>query len=63
MSGPFVNSFTVGHKHSFLDRDNLTKPIKMQLSQKQKKLSQFFSVFLRSRLNFGHFQKKDDPHS
>ena len=63
MSGPFVNSFTVGHKHSLLDRDNLTKPIKMQLSQKQKKLSQFFSVFLRSRLNFGHFQKKDDPHS
>ena len=31
----------------------------MQLYQKQK----LFSSILKSRLNFQHFQKKDDPHS
>ena len=35
----------------------------MQLSQKQKKNSQFFSAFLKSQKCFVHFQKKDDPHS
>ena len=35
----------------------------MQLSQKQKTFSQFFAEFLKSRLNFKHFEKKDDPHS
>ena len=35
----------------------------MELSQKQKTLSHFFSLFLKSTLNFEHFQKKDDPHS
>ena len=35
----------------------------MQLSKKQKKLSEFFSAVLKSRLNFEHFQKKDHPHS
>ena len=32
----------------------------MQLSEKQKAFSQFFSSFLKSSLNFEHFQKKDD---
>ena len=35
----------------------------MQLSQKQKTFSEFFSAFLKSSLNFEHFQKKDDSHS
>ena len=35
----------------------------MQLSQKQKFIFQFVSAFLKSRLNFQHFQKNDDPHS
>ena len=35
----------------------------MQLSRKQKTFSQFFSAFLKSSLNFEHFQKKDDSHS
>ena len=35
----------------------------MQLSEKQKKISQFFAAILKCRLNFEHFQKKDDPHS
>ena len=30
----------------------------MQVSRKQKTLSQFFSAFLKSNLNFEHIQKK-----
>ena len=49
-------------KYSFLDQDNLTQRIQMQLSQKQKSLSEIFSLFLKSSLNLKQFQKKDDPH-
>ena len=35
----------------------------MQLYQKENILSLFFTTFLKSRLNFAHFEKKDDPHS
>ena len=45
-----------------LNRDNLTQPIEIQLSQKQKISSEFFFAFLKSILNFKHFPKKDDPH-
>ena len=38
------------------------QPIQILLSHKQK-TSQFFSAFLKSRLNSEHFGKKDDPHS
>ena len=38
--------------------NNLTQPIHMQLPQKQKTFSQFFLKFLKSILNFEHFQKK-----
>ena len=33
----------------------------MQLYEKQKTFSEFFSVFLNSSLNFENFEKKDDP--
>ena len=59
----FPNTLSVRGKYSPLNRDNLTQPIKMQLSQKQKPFSQFFAAFLKSSLNFEHFQKKDDSHS
>ena len=49
--------------HYLLNRDNLTKPIQIQLSQKQKTFSEFFFVFLKSILNFKHLPKKDDPRS
>ena len=39
------------------------EPIQMQLSRKQKTFSEFFAAFLKSSLNFEHFQKKDDSHS
>ena len=59
----FANTFTVDGKYSLLNRDNLMQPIQMQLSHKQNTFSQFFAAFLKSRLSFEHFQKKDDPHS
>ena len=34
----------------------------MQLSLKDKTFSDFFSLFLKLRLDFEHFQK-DDPHT
>ena len=45
------------------NRDNLIQPIHMQLSQKLKNFSLFFSAFSKSRLNFQYFQQKDDAHS
>ena len=54
---------TVDDKYSLLNRDNLTQPIQILLSHKQKTFSEFFSAFLKSTLNFEYFQKKDDPHS
>ena len=35
----------------------------IQLSQKQKRFSEFLDEFLKSRLNFEDFEKKDDSHS
>ena len=35
----------------------------MQLSQKQKKFSQFLATFLKSKLNLEYFRKKDDRYS
>ena len=35
----------------------------MQLSRKEKTFSEFFNEFLKSPLNFKHFQTKDDSKS
>ena len=58
-----VKTLSDDEKYSLLYRENLTQPIQILLSQKQKTFSQFFSAFLKSTLNFAHFQKKVDPHS
>ena len=58
----FVKTFTVADKHYLLNRDNLSQPIQIQLSQKQKTFSQFFFSFLKSMLNYKHLSKKVDPH-
>ena len=63
ISRRFPNTLGSDDKYSLLNRDNLTQPIQMQLSPKQKTFSQFFSSFLKSTLNFEHSQKKDDSHS
>ena len=54
---------TAVDKCSLPNRDNLTQPIHKELSQKLKTFSQFFLAFLKSRLNFELFQKKDDAPS
>ena len=40
-----VNTFTADDKYSLLKRDNLTQPIQMQLSQKEKIFINFFVKF------------------
>ena len=57
-----VNTFAANEKYPVLTRDNLAIPIQMQLSQKQKTFSQFFTAFLKFRLNFKYFEQKNDPH-
>ena len=52
--GLFVNALTADDKHYLLNRDNLTQPIQMQLSRKQKNFSIFFFAFLKPILNFTH---------
>ena len=47
-----VKTLTDDEKYSLLYRENLTQPIQILLSQKQKTFPQFFSAFLRSTLNF-----------
>ena len=47
-------------KWSLRNRDNLMQPIHMQLFQKPKPFSRFFSAFSKSMLNFAYFQKKDE---
>ena len=59
----FVNKLTVNDKDYLLNRDNLTHPIQIQLSQKQKTFSEFLFAFLKSILNLKLLLKKDDPHS
>ena len=58
--GHFVYILTADDKHSLLNRDNLTQPIQMQLSPKQKTFPQFFSPVLKCKLNFEHFREKDE---
>ena len=48
----FVNTLSADDNYSLLNRENLTQPIQMQLSQKQKTFSPFFSDFLKSSWNF-----------
>ena len=58
ISGLFLNTFFDEDKYSLLSSDNLTQPIQILLSQKQKTFSEFFSPFSKSTLNFEDFQKK-----
>ena len=58
ISGLLLKTLTDDDKYSLLYGDNLTQPIEILLSQKQKTFSQFGSAFLKSTLNFEHFQKK-----
>ena len=59
----FVNTLTADDKYSLRNIENLWQPIQIQLSQRQKKFSQFFAAFLKLTSNFEQFEKEDDPHS
>ena len=54
----FPNTLSSDGKYFVFTRDNLTQPIQMQLSRKQKTFSHFFSAYLKFILNFEHFQRK-----
>ena len=62
-SGLLVNTLAAEEKYLVLHNDNLTIPIQMQLSQKQKYFSQVFDTFLKFRLSFNKFETKYDSHS
>ena len=40
---------------------NITIPVQMLLSMKQKNFSKLFAAILKSALNFEHFEEKDNP--
>ena len=48
----FVNTLTADDKHYLLNRDNLTQPTQMQLYQKQKTFSEFFSCISKIYIKF-----------
>ena len=47
-------------KYSVFNRDNVTKPIQGQLSQKKIGFRQFLAAFLKCSLSFEDFEKKYD---
>ena len=55
-----VNTFATDENYPVLNRDNLTIPIQMQLSQKHNTFSQFLAAFLKFTLNFKYFGKKSN---
>ena len=60
--GLLVKTLTADYKYPVLHRNNLTIPIQMQLSQKQKTFSEFLVAFLKSRLHLECFEIKDNSH-
>ena len=60
--GLLVNTLATDEKYPVLNRDNLTIPIEMQLSQEEKRFSPVLAALSKSSLNVEHFEKKDDPH-
>ena len=54
--GLLVNTLATDEKYTVLNRDNLSIPIQIQLSEKQKNFSQHFAAFWKSLLNFEHFE-------
>ena len=52
-----VNTLAANEKYPVLNRDNLTIPIQMHLSQKQKTFPEFLGAFSKCKLNFKYFEK------
>ena len=55
-----VNILATDEKCPLLKRDNLTLPIQIRLSNKQRSSSQFFAALLKTTINFEYFEKKHD---
>ena len=47
---------TANDKYSLPNSENVSQPMQMQLSKKQKAFSHFLGAFLKSTLNFQHVQ-------
>ena len=58
MSGLFLNPLIANNEHSFLNRGNLLRHIKVQLSHKLKIFCDFFLHFLNSDSIYKIFRKK-----
>ena len=56
--GHLLNTLAADQKYPVVNRDNLTIPIKMQLSQKQNIFSELFPASLKSTISFQCFEKK-----
>ena len=56
--GLLVNSLAADEKSPILNRDNLTIPIQMHITEKEKTFSEVFAAFLKSRLIVQHLKKK-----
>ena len=56
--GPLLNTLAANDKYPILNTDKLMILIQIQLSQKQKPFSEFFSAFSKSVLIFEYFEKK-----
>ena len=56
--GLLVNALATDEKYPLLNRDNLTIPNQMQLSQKQKSFSECFAAIWKSRLNLSILKQK-----
>ena len=57
----FVNTLTANGKYSLLNRDNLTQPIQILLSEKQKSFFSIFLCILEIYIKFGIVSKEDRP--
>ena len=56
--GLLINTLAADEKYPVLNTNNLTIPIQMPITQKQKTFCRFLAKFLKSFLNFKHIQKK-----
>ena len=64
-----VNTLTAADKYYLVNRDNLTEPNQILLSEKEQTFLDFFYFFYfffafgKFRLNFENFPTRDDPHT
>ena len=60
--GLLVNTLAGDKGYPVLNRDNLTIPIQMQVSGKEKTFSDFLASFLKSTRNIRYFEEGDGLH-